>query len=148
MTSSKGTRVDRFQNIAYVLDDIKQLTIIHERPVVGTTQFGRKAGKGGKKGDTENIGFTDTIGTHASIICSAKHMGSNNKRTIDILKGREGEEGEYDINYSFSPMDFSYIEPGSVAEVTETQQAENDESSSTEPAPRSRPRIGNAEWTG
>lgn len=107
MSSSNNIRGDRYQNVAYVIDDLKQMTIMRDRPIVATTQFGRTAGKGGTGGDMENVGYTDTIGTHASLLVALRNLGDPFSRTVELLKGREGEGGMFDINYRFAPPDFS-----------------------------------------
>lgn len=111
MTSPKNLRGDRYQNVAYVIDDLKQMTIMRDRPIVGTTQFGRSAGKGGTGGDMENVGYTDTIGTHASILGALRNLGRPDSRAVELLKGREGEGGAFEINYKFAPIDFSVMPP-------------------------------------
>jgi hypothetical protein len=110
---------NRYDSVAYVLDDLKEMTITRDRPIIATTQFGRTAGKGGEEGSLENIGYTDAISTHASIIPSVmppnrkrqKHYGHNRFREIAILKGREGESQSYISAYSFAPVTFAELEP-------------------------------------
>jgi replicative DNA helicase len=104
--------VGRYERIAYVLDELKTVTLVRDRPLITTTQFGKGAGKGGKGGDLENIGYTDTIATHSSIVMGIKMpAGDKSKypktREIDLLKGREGEQADFNINYTFAPVDFS-----------------------------------------
>jgi hypothetical protein len=111
--SGKSSR-SRYDSIAYVLDDIKQMTIQRDRPIVTTTQFNRGAGKGGVEGSLETIGYTDAIATHASIVATilpphpkrCKAYGSRRFREISILKGREGESRGFNIAYNFAPMEF------------------------------------------
>jgi hypothetical protein len=60
----------------------------------------------------ENIGYTDAIGTHSSIVVGIKEGRppyQDSRRILELMKGREGERGEFDINYNFAPMDFSEI---------------------------------------
>jgi len=136
MTPAKNVKAGRYERAAYLLDEIKRMCLMVERPIVATTQFGRGAGKGGKEGSLENIGYTDAIGTHASIILAAK-MGKERSlpirseeldegsgeyrsrisgykkyfphRHIELMKGREGEAGDFGINFSFGPTDFSEV---------------------------------------
>lgn len=124
-------RMGRYERAAYMVDELKTIALKHDRPVVVTTQFGRDAGSGGKKGTVENIGYTDAFGTHASLILGVKggkrvHVPeisrtlSNGEkevlrearddypyREIELLKGREGESGSYGCNFSFGPTNFS-----------------------------------------
>jgi len=132
--SGGNPRMGRFEAAAYVVDEQKRMALMRERPVVCTTQFGRGAGKGGKDGSIETIGYTDTIGTHASIVIAAKMGKKVSKpivelveedgdfesrvvgykdvtphRHLELLKGREGESGSFGIRYKFAPVDFSEV---------------------------------------
>lgn len=117
----------RFEAAAYVQDDLKTMTIQRNRPVVCTTQFGRGAEKGGKKGSLENVGYTDTIATHSSIVMALKPSDPvvheytdefdrqksrerSHYRNIEILKGREGEAGNFWFNYGICPYNFSEVD--------------------------------------
>lgn len=116
----------RFERAAYLVDDLKEMTITRDRPIVATTQFGRAADKGGKGGSLENIGYTDAIGTHSSLVLGIKmcdpvmvdkyldERGDTREtkmtfpyRVIETMKGREGESGEFAINFKLGPTDFS-----------------------------------------
>lgn len=102
----------RLERVAEVYDELKKLTITSERPVITTSQFSRQAGKRGKDGSLETISFSDAIAMHSSIVFSIKEGSPPNERSrrdIEVLKGREGESGEYQINYKFTPMDFSEV---------------------------------------
>lgn len=113
-TNSRGDKV------AEVFDELKTLTLTHDRPVIATTQFGRSAGKRGKEGSLETIGYTDTVGTHSSLVFSiqsGKPPNTYSQRVIKIMKGREGEFGEFGINYKFTPMDFGEAPADTVAGV-------------------------------
>ena len=106
--------MQKIEKVSEVFDNLKQMTIAHNVPVVVTTQFNRQAGKKGKDGSLENIAFTDAISTHSSLVLSlgeAKGSATEaaKKRTIRFLKGREGESGEFEINFKFAPVDFSEI---------------------------------------
>ncbi len=100
------------ERIADVVGGIKIMTITHNRPFVVTTQFGRSAGKQGKSGSLENIAYSDAWGTDSSVVVAIKDGKPPNqreRRTLEILKGREGEKGEFEINYTFSPINFKEV---------------------------------------
>lgn len=152
MQPNKNVRAGRYESAAYVMDELKRMCLTTERPLIATTQFGRGAGKGGKEGTLENIGYTDAIGTHASIVLAAK-LGKKHStpvrdlildtnsgeyvgrvvgyrehyphRHIELLKGREGESGSYGINFAFAPTNFSEV-PIHVA-IGETESAPSEE---------------------
>ena len=113
MTTSQGfRRGGRYENAADVFDYLKKMTITHARPIVVTTKFGKGAGKAGEDGSLETIGYTDTAGTHSSIVFGLKEgeaPAQETERRVVVLKGREGEEGTYRFNFSFQPMDFGEV---------------------------------------
>lgn len=74
-----------------------------------TTQFNRAAGKKGKDGSLENIAYSDAISTHSSLVISLSEGEAPNQKTrrvAQFLKGREGEEGKFGLNYTFAPINF------------------------------------------
>jgi replicative DNA helicase len=133
--ANANARSNRFESSAYVVDELKQIALMRERPLIATTQFGRSAGKRGEQGSLENIGYTDAIGTHASIIVGIKmgavlskpvveqttaedgstvntvigHREVKPYRVLEVLKGRENESGEFGIQYRFAPTNFSDV---------------------------------------
>jgi replicative DNA helicase len=105
-------QMGRFERVAEVMDALKKMTITQNRPIFQTSQFARSAGKKGKEGSLENIGFTDAIGTHSSIVLAIKEGRAPNqatRRLIDVLKGREGEHGRFEVRYQFAPVSFAEI---------------------------------------
>ena len=112
LSPANGGRQNRIEKVATVYDELKKMTITHDRPIVTTSQFSRQAGKRGKDGSLETISFTDAIGMHSSLVFSIKEGAppyQTSRREIEILKGREGEHGTFQINYRFQPPDFTEI---------------------------------------
>jgi len=134
--------IGRYEAAAYLVDELKTIAYVRNRPIICTTQFGRDAGKGGHAGSLENIGYTDAFSTHSSLIFGIKggkkvqrpQRGGrrsdddiiNNRevvgtvteypyRVIETLKGREGESGDWGIKYTFSPPSFAQVP---IAEAT------------------------------
>ena len=115
------SRMDRFTKVAAVVDQILDIVVDCGVPIFNTSQFNRQAGKGGSEGSLENIGFSDTISTHASLIISIKSVfiGENkdvsknevveNLREIEIIKSRKGPMKPFNIHYKFAPTDFSEV---------------------------------------
>ena len=132
--SSSSKARNRFDSIAYVLDDVKGMTINRDRPVVATTQFGKGAGSKGVEGSLETIGYTDTISTHSSIVCAIKPpskkniklFGTSRFKGVEVLKGREGEEEPFSVRYSFAPVDFEEIEKREEPEIADRPAQEED----------------------
>lgn len=117
---------NRIERITGVFDELKGLTLEADIPFVVTSQFNRQAGKGGKEGSLETVGYTDAIGTHSSIVVALKTGPTENpfaSRYLEFLKGREGESGEIAINFKFAPLNME--------EMSEEEQ----ESASDSPAP-------------
>lgn len=115
----------RNERVAEVMDVLKRMTLTQERPIFQTSQFSRQAGKKGKEGSLENIGFTDAIGTHSSIVLGVKEGKPPNissRRVIDVMKGREGEHGEFQVYYRFNPINFGEVP----MEVTEGERGDMD----------------------
>lgn len=110
--SENSRNSNRTERITGVYDELKGLTIEADVPIIAVSQFNRLAGKGGKDGTLENIGFTDAIGTHSSVIVALKDgptQDPKQSRTFDFLKGREGESGEVAINFKFAPLNMEEI---------------------------------------
>lgn len=106
--------MNKSERVSEVLDEVKQITIARNIPVVATTQFNRVAGSKGKEGSLENIAYSDAISTHSSIVVgiqSGLPGREQETRQAILLKGREGEMGVFPYNYGFRPMDFSEIRP-------------------------------------
>ena len=111
--------MSRLERVPEVYDALKKLTITSDRPIINTTQFSRQAGKRGKDGSLETISFTDAVGMHSSLVVSIKEGKppfQTSRRTVEILKGREGEHGEYEMNYRFTPVDFTEVPNETVAQ--------------------------------
>lgn len=110
-----GSRIER---VAEVWDDLKKATITLDRPIAVTTQFSRQAGKRGKDGSLESISFTDAVGMHSSLVASIKEGKPPyqiTRREIELLKGREGETANFEVDYRFNPISFNYV-PSDVVE--------------------------------
>lgn len=104
--------MSKIERVPMVVEELKNITLIRDIPICITTQYNRQAGATGKQGGVENIGLTDSLRTDSSLIISIYPGESPNEKTqrhIKLLKGREGEEAEFDINYKFNPPDFSEI---------------------------------------
>lgn len=108
MQPSTGARnASRTERISYVFDELKALNLEMDCPFVVSTQFNRAAGKNGKEGSLETIGYSDAIGTHSSVIVALRPGPTDDprkSRTADFLKGREGEAGVVHTHFQFAPL--------------------------------------------
>lgn len=117
---TKNNKLGRYERITAVAEGIKSFTSQLDIPSFSTWQFNREAAKAGKgkKGvpeevGLENIGMTDAVGQLSSVVLGLmqeKTVETLNSRTIDVLKGRDGETGKFRINWDFINMDFSEID--------------------------------------
>jgi hypothetical protein len=111
------TERDRYRRVAENAELIKQ-ELAPLCPTVVSWQFARSASKKKKKGEKitgDDVGYTDAILQVSSLLLGLLEQESVetiNKRKVDILKGRKGEVGSFEVNWSFeSPnaMDFSQV---------------------------------------
>ncbi len=103
-----GRNTSRTDKVTAVYDELRGLNLDLSVPFVVTTQFNRQAGKGGKEGTLETIGYSDSVGTHSSHVVAMKPGPTDNpyaSREFEFLKGREGETGSTVINFKFAPID-------------------------------------------
>lgn len=120
-----NNRTNRLERVAEVYDQLKKLTITTDRPIVTTSQFSRQAGKRGKEGSLETISFSDAIAMHSSLVFGLREgppPHEHSRREVEILKGREGESGTFQVNYHFSPMNFGEV----AVEIMESERASVD----------------------
>lgn len=124
-STQAGKNASRTERITAVFDEIKALTLETNKPFLVSTQLNRAAGKGGADGSLENIGYTDAVGTHSSIVVGMRFGPTTNPRAsrwLQFLKGREGEQGKVAINFKFSPLDMNEFTPdGEDPDVNTTQ---------------------------
>jgi len=114
-------KTPRWEKVADNTEMIKeQLAGDLDIPVVASYQFNRTAANKKSVEDgagLEHIAGADVIGQIASIVLGlfqAEDVETMVNRRIDILKGRNGEIGGFNINWNFDRypyMDFSEIDP-------------------------------------
>jgi replicative DNA helicase len=99
-------------------------------PVCLSYQFNREVKKGAKPQSVglENIAYTDALGQLSSVVLGMlQDQGTETltQRRIEILKGRNGEEGNFLINWRFDQgpdyMNFAEILPPSEASEQEDE---------------------------
>jgi len=115
----------RRENVSDVVEELKQVAVERDVPVVQTVMFNRHAVKP-KRADRdqddrnpiahltmERIGETDVVSQVSSVIAGVERGDppfQDIRRWFGFLKGREGEMGVWELNYTFAPVDFSIIE--------------------------------------
>ena len=125
----ENPRLARHDRINTNVEDIKmmlaeQLNI----PVVQSFQFNREMTKKGvDEVGLENIAGSDAIGQLSSVVLGLFEEDSIEtavQRKIRVLKGRNGEQGEFNINWRFGGLG-KWIDNGELAPDTDTSNVMN-----------------------
>lgn len=119
MLKHPNVRLDRFTRVAENVELMKQYGSQLGIPTVASWQLNREAAKKGGKGTKnapaqksglEDIGYSDAIGQISSIVIALmepESVETLNRRVLSLMKGRNGEVGEFAINWDFMRMDFN-----------------------------------------
>jgi replicative DNA helicase len=107
---------DRFRRVAENSNLFKQ-EIAPLCPTVVSWQFARTASKKkkGEKVTGDDVGYSDAIYQDCSLLLGlleSDNVETMVKRKVDVLKGRKGETGSFEVNWRFdgpNAMDFSEI---------------------------------------
>ena len=111
------TERDRYKRVAENAELIKS-ELASMCPTVTSWQFARPKNASKKKDapkekqDLDDIGYTDAIGQVSSLVLGLMQQESvetSTGREVDILKGRDGQTGQFNINWNFTAMDFSEV---------------------------------------
>jgi replicative DNA helicase len=134
LTSNQRGRKSRTEEKAEVLEELKNVALRTQKPFTLTYQFNRGVKSNQKAGSTdqsislEDIGETDKVGQIATNVIAIHPPNddpvSRRRRTISIIKAREGENIKFLINYLFEPPNFDYI--GTVVDDELASVAEDD----------------------
>jgi replicative DNA helicase len=119
LVRSNNARLDRFTRVAENCELAKVYTEDLGVATFASWQFNRASVKDSKKsgkqeGGLEDIGYSDAIGQISSIACGLweeEGVETMVRRKVRLMKGRNGEIGEFSINWDFSTMDFSQADP-------------------------------------
>lgn len=126
LVRSSNPRLPRWERVTENAERIKsELAEKLNIPVIVSYQFNRKStAKENKEPGLENIAYSDAIGQLSSVVLGLmeeESVETLEKRHIWVLKGRNGERGEFDIHWDFDKgpgfMDFSEIEYKSVSDL-------------------------------
>ena len=111
----------KWERLSEVGEDLKKIALDYNIPIFQTVQFNRDAGKKNSY-ELENIAGGDFIGQLGSIVISVQRgdgIHEDTRRKLRVIKNRDGDQAEFEINFSFSPPDFT--------QVTEEQEKDQDE---------------------
>jgi replicative DNA helicase len=120
----RNAKLERYVRVAENVEDIKKFTAQLGIPTICTYQFKREASKKTKnKSETptlEDIAYSDAIGQTSSIVLGLFQedtVETIKSRQISVLKGREGETGQFSVGWDFHSMNFREIKPEAIAEM-------------------------------
>lgn len=110
-------RLDRFARITENIELIKQSTTSASLPTIASYQFNRNATKDKKKGQGDTATMDDVYGSDAIAQISSIMLGlfqddsveTLEGRMVRVLKGRNGEMGQFKINWDFNVMNFAEV---------------------------------------
>jgi replicative DNA helicase len=108
----QNLRLDRYTRVAENAELLKQSASSTGKPTLASYQFARSAVKDGKKKKEvglEDIGYTDVIGQVSSValgLFQDESVETIEGRQVRILKGRNGEVGQFNISWDFANMEF------------------------------------------
>ncbi len=111
-----GRFATKYQRVGAVAEDLKTMASDLDIPVVASWQFNRNVGKKKKNKEAitiDDIAFADEIGQISSIVLGLfqdETPETLTSRIIDVLKGREGEQGRFMTNWLFDTMNFSQLD--------------------------------------
>jgi replicative DNA helicase len=115
LMQARERRIPRYERVNQTLEFLKQeISTNLGVPVLVSYQFNKQ---GAKDKDLENIGGSDAIGQIASIVLALWEKEEDEAefkttKQVDIIKGRNGEQGTFRINWTFDKppfMDFTEI---------------------------------------
>jgi replicative DNA helicase len=118
------TERDRFRRVAENADLIKQM-LADLAPTVCSWQFARsgskKAKKKGETADLDDIGYTDAIAQVSSLVLGLyqpESIETTKSRDMKILKGRNGETGQFRTHWDFIKMNFDELVEENIEELS------------------------------
>ena len=125
----ENPRLQRHDRINTNVEDIKMLLAEQlSIPVVQSFQFNREmVGKSVEDVDLAHIAGSDAIGQLSSVVLGLFEEDSietATQRKIRVLKGRNGEQGEFSINWRFGGLG-QWLDNGEMAPDTDTSNVMN-----------------------
>lgn len=108
----KASKSSRREVISDVIEELKMIAIDRRRPLVTSVQFNREI-KRKQRGPLElgAIAETDVIAQVATIVLGLRHGDSPHEMTTrrwELIKNRDGDLINFETNFGFAPVDFSF----------------------------------------
>ena len=119
LVRSRNPRLDRYQRVAENVETMKRYSGELQACTFSSWQLNRDAVKKNKTGlkteaNLEDIGYSDAIGQISAVVLGLLQedgIETMLKRKVRVLKGRNGEIGEFEIAWDFQGMDFGQVTP-------------------------------------
>jgi replicative DNA helicase len=103
--------VSKWESIATVVQELKKVALKHNKPIIISVQMNRNVKKATTRElDTSDIGGSDSIPQDASVVLGLRQGPSpyvDTTRVIQVMKNRDGEEGNFLVNHRYNPVDFN-----------------------------------------
>lgn len=115
MLAHPDPRLGRYARVPENLDLLKKWQQRSGVMTMSSWQFKRGSGKDDAGGtpDLDEIGYSHAIGEYMTLVLglleNPKNVSQMNKKHVTIMKGRNGEQGGFDIWFNFAKMDFDEI---------------------------------------
>lgn len=121
MLAHPDRRLSRYARVPENLDLLKRMCQRTGASVFSSWQFKRGAGKedaDGEPPDLDDIGYSHAIAEYMTVILglleNPKQVKEQGKKKVTIMKGRNGEQGSFYVNWNFAKCDFEEWEPESM----------------------------------
>jgi replicative DNA helicase len=112
---NRNPRLGRYEKVAENVEGMKRFSSDLDLGTLASFQFSREATKKKKqeKAGLEDIGYSDAIGQISTIalgLMQEDGIETMKTRLVDVMKGRNGEIGQFRIKWDFTLMDFSEVQ--------------------------------------
>lgn len=128
---TSSSRQPLWEKIGEIAQVLKNIAVTCNIPVVVSFQINREGGRRDRQGNqdtgVEHLQLSDAIGQLSSLIVAifndegGDELGASRQRRLKIIKGREGERGQWNINWNWATCNFSEIQTGYVYEQAEPE---------------------------
>lgn len=112
-SGQKQGHISKWESIAEVICELKQLSIRYDIPVVISVQFNRNQ-KSKHKGelDLSDIAGSDSIPQDASVVLGIRQGPAPYQRTqriVEVMKNREGDTPRFATAFTFTPVNMQEV---------------------------------------
>lgn len=111
LVSSRLSAKAKWERLSEVGEDLKKIALDYDIPIFQTVQFNRNAGSKNSY-ELENIAGGDFIGQLGSVVLSVQSgegVHEDTRRRVRVIKNRDGDQADFEINFSFNPPNFSEV---------------------------------------